>query len=138
MLDTSAFGRAFEAGPHQAEVLELLDSRRAVISMLVVPEARGIVNTKIRRGLSPRDAERLWRQLQHGLALARRAPVEVEDYERAQKILVGSPTLVAADALHVAVAMGIAGAGARVTFLTADERQASVAGRLLDEVRLLA
>jgi len=137
VLDTSAFGRAFEPGPDQQEMLDLLETRQAVISMLVIPEARGIVNAKIRRGLPPRDAARLWRQLQHGLSLARRVPIEVEDYQRAQDILVGAPNLVAADALHIAVADGIARAGARVTFITADERQSLVAAPLLDEVRLL-
>lgn len=137
VLDTSAFGRAFEPGPDQLEMRELLESRRAVISMLVVPEARGIVNTKIRRGLPEHDAARLWRQLQHGLSLARHAPVEPGDYQRAQDILVRAPNLVAADALHIAVADGIAHAGVRVTFITADERQSAVAVPLLDEVRLL-
>lgn len=138
VLDTSAFGRAFEAGPGRAEMLELLDTRRAVISMLVIPEARGIVNTKLRRGLPQREAHRLWRQLRHGLSLARHVAIEAEDYQRAQEILVDEPNLVAADALHIAVAEGIAGAGVRVTFVTADGRQAKAAQPRLDEVRLLA
>jgi predicted nucleic acid-binding protein len=137
VLDTSAFGRAFEPGPDQPEILDLLETRRAVISMLVIPEARGIVNTKIRRGLPAGAAASLWQQLRHGLSLARRAPIEVEDYQRAQDILVGAPSLGAADALHIAVAEGIARAGARVTFITADERQSLVAAPLLDNVRVL-
>lgn len=116
---------------------ELLDAHRAVISMLVVPEARGIVNTKLRRGLPRRDAHSLWRQIQHGLSLARHVAIEVDDYQRAQDILVEEPSLVAADALHIAVAVGIALAGVRVTFVTADERQAVAARPRLDEVRLL-
>jgi predicted nucleic acid-binding protein len=137
VLDTSAFGRAFEVGPHQAEMLALLERREAVVSMLVVPEARGIVNTKIRRGLPARDAARLWRQLQHGLALARRVAIEVEDYQAAQELLVDEPSLVAADALHIAVAQAIGRTGTRVTFITADARQAAAAEPRLDEVRLL-
>lgn len=138
VLDTSAFGRAFERGPDQDEMRHLLENRRAVVSMLVVPEARGIVNTKLRRGLPAAAANRLWLQLRHGLALARKVAIEVEDYERAQEILVGATALGAADALHIAVAEGIARAGARVTFITADERQAAAAGTRLDDVRLLA
>ncbi|MDQ6746686.1 MAG: PIN domain-containing protein, partial [Candidatus Dormibacteraeota bacterium] len=107
------------------------------VSMLVIPEARGIVNTGIRRGLAPRDANRLWRQLRHGLALARHVAIEVEDYQRAQDIMVEEPSLVAADALHIAVAQGIGLTGARVTFMTADQRQARAAQGRLDEVRLL-
>lgn len=137
VLDTSAVGRAFEPGPDRLEMLDLLETRRAVISMLVIPEARGIVNTKIRLGLPAGDAASLWLQLRHGLSLARRAAIEVEDYQRAQDILVGAPNLGAADALHIAVAEGIARAGARVTFITADERQSLVAAPLLDEVRVL-
>lgn len=137
VLDTSAFGRAYEAGPDSGEMLSLLHSRRAVITMLVVPEARGIVNTKIRRGLPARDADRLWRQLRHGIELARKVAIEPEHFQRAQDILVNAPDLVAADALHIAVAEAIGHAGARVTFITADARQARAATPLLDEVRLL-
>ena len=64
--------------------------------------------------------------------------IEVEDYERAPDILLGAPTLMAADAVHIAAAQGIALAGARVTFITVDERQARAAAGLVDEVRLLA
>lgn len=138
MLDTSAFGRAFEPGPYRTNMLQLLESRAAVVSMLVIPEARGIVNTKIRRGLGDRDARRLWRQLRHGLSLVRRVAIELEDYQAAQDILVEEPNLVAADALHIAVAQGIGRTGARVVFMTADERQAAAATPRLDEVQLLA
>ena len=137
MLDTSAFGRAYETGPSGDEMLSLLQSRSAVISMLVVPEARSIVNTKIRRGLPARDADRLWRQLRHGIQLARKVAIEPGHFQRAQDILVQAPDLVAADALHIAVAEAIGLAGARVTFFTADVRQARAATQLLDEVRLL-
>jgi predicted nucleic acid-binding protein len=136
-MDTSAFGRAFEPGPDQQEMLGLIEARRAVVSLLVIPEARGLVNTKLRRGLALEAAAGLWGQVLYGLELVRKAPIELADYERAQAILVEEPDLVAADALHIAVARGIADAGVRVTFLTADVRQAKAAARLVDEVRLL-
>ncbi|GAC1327059.1 MAG: hypothetical protein NVSMB17_00590 [Candidatus Dormibacteria bacterium] len=138
VLDTSAFGRAFEAGPDREEMLGLLESRRAVVSMLVVAEARGIVNTGLRQGLTPADARTLWKHLRHGLDLARKVSIETGDYVRAQEILVRETSLVAADALHIAVAEAVGRAGARVTFITADRRQAAAAVNLVDEVRLLA
>jgi predicted nucleic acid-binding protein len=138
ILDTSALGRAVDAAGEGEWVLRTISSERAAACLMVLPEARSIVNTKLRRGVPAPTAEAAWVRLQELIEALDLLDVELRDYEAARDLLGGHPELGAAEAVHLAVALQVARAGVGVTFATADRRQAEVAGRLLDGVRLIA
>ncbi|MGI8610486.1 MAG: type II toxin-antitoxin system VapC family toxin [Candidatus Dormibacteria bacterium] len=138
ILDTSALGRAFTEGPPHPWLTNLIDSGEATMSVLGLTEARSIVQTRVRRGLPASQAETLWTAIRTALELIRFTDLDRHDFEVAQALLGTEPSLRAADAIHLAGARHVAEAGVGVTFVTADRRQAAVAERLLDGVRLLA
>jgi predicted nucleic acid-binding protein len=137
ILDTSALGRAFADGTSNAWLRHLLDSGEAVMSVLALTEARSIVQTRVRRGLAAAAAKALWTRIRTALELIHFTDLDRQDFEAAQALLGSEIELRAADALHLAGARRVANAGVGVTFVTADRRQAAVAERLLDGVRLL-
>lgn len=138
ILDTSALGRAVGDAKRNPWVNDLLDSGEAVMAVLGLTEARSIVQTQVRRGLPADAAEALWARIQAALDLIHFTDLDRPDFEAARALLVVESDLRAADAIHLAAARRVADAGVGVIFVTADRRQASVAERLLDGVRLLA
>ena len=137
ILDTSALGRVFDEGAGNTWLRHLLDSGEAVMSVLALTEARSIVQTRVRRGLAQAYAEALWTRIRTALELVHFTDLDRQDFEAAQALLGAEIELRAAGAIHLAAARRVADAGVGVTFVTADRRQAAVAGRLLDGVRLL-
>ncbi|MHB8509116.1 MAG: type II toxin-antitoxin system VapC family toxin [Candidatus Dormibacteria bacterium] len=137
VLDTSAFGRAFVEGPDQPWLASLISSRQAFMCLLGLTEARALVSTRVRRGLPAAAAADLWRMIRTSLDQVNFTDLERADFEEAQALMASDPGLRGSDAIHVASAHRVARAGVGVTFITADRRQASAAGRFMDRVRLL-
>ncbi|HEV1997232.1 MAG TPA: type II toxin-antitoxin system VapC family toxin [Candidatus Dormibacteraeota bacterium] len=137
ILDTSALGRAFGDETSDEWLRDLLESGAALMSVLGLTEARGIVQTRVRRGLPADAAQALWLQLQAALEHINFTDLDRTDFEAAQALVGAENELRAADAIHLVAARRVADAGVGVAFVTADRRQAAVAERLLDGVRLL-
>ncbi|HEY8739268.1 MAG TPA: type II toxin-antitoxin system VapC family toxin [Candidatus Dormibacteraeota bacterium] len=136
-FDASAFGRVHEPGPDQRWVAEALRAGEVTISLLTTVEVRSVVNTKIRQGMPLAAAELLWQSLGLAVRATKVVELEAEDFDAARELLEHEVELRAGDALQLAVARRIEAHGVGVTLVTADRRQASVAQRLLDGVRLL-
>jgi predicted nucleic acid-binding protein len=137
VLDTSALGRTVDTGGGGDAVVSAINSGRASVCLLAIPESRSVINTKLRRGIAPEVAEADWRRLTSLLGTMRLLDVEPDDYRAARDLLVEHPELSAADAIHLAVARHVEASGVEVVFLTADQRQATVASGMLARIELI-
>ncbi|MHB8509107.1 MAG: type II toxin-antitoxin system VapC family toxin, partial [Candidatus Dormibacteria bacterium] len=137
ILDTSALGRAIDIAGGGDRVLDIISSQPTAACLLAVAESRSIVNTKLRRGVAPEVAAASWDRLTALLGAVRLLDIEPDDYRAARDLLVSNPELSSADAIHLAVARHVEAAGVEVVFVTADQRQANVASRILGRVELV-
>ena len=132
-LDTSAlFRRYAPAEPGADRVLRACDPEQGhtlIMSRLVVPEVASALAAKARTGeLSSQEREALWGLFLVDVARQYRVIHMAELIWDQANSLLFRHTLRAADALHVASALFVAGLQAgSVEFWTADERQARAA-----------
>jgi len=127
-FDTSALVKRYVRESGSDRVRRLLHSRAVVSSAVIHVEAVSSVRRRLREGrLSSRSAGRILQRIEEDVAFWWLAPVSEQVLSKARSLILGSAARTL-DAIHVASASLLVGEGLTMPFVTADRRQAEVAG----------